>query len=75
MKMTAPPGSRSKIYHDPEVRAALDRLLQRLLTIDEMRRRIVALVGERRTPSRSAIGRYARRVRLGEGYPRPDMSS
>jgi hypothetical protein len=74
MKMTAPPGPRSKIYHDPEVRAAVDRLLQRPLTIDAIRTNISARFGQGRTPSRSAVGRYMRRERLGLGYPHPNMS-
>jgi hypothetical protein len=74
MKLTAPSGVRSKIYHDLRVRAAIDRLMRRPLTIDEIRARIAARFGPDRTPSLSAIGRYLRRERLGMGYPRPDKS-
>lgn len=69
-----PPFLHSKIYHNRGLRASIDHLLQEQLTIDEIRRRIVASFGEDLTPSRSAIGRYVRRVRLGKGYPRPNMS-
>src|SRR3546814_6556232 len=51
---------RSKIYHDLAVQAFLEGLLREPLTVDEMRRRINAAFGADRTPSRSAIGRYAR---------------
>ena len=75
-----PPGSKGLLYRDAEVRAALDALLRRPLTIDQLRALLGDQLGPERTPSRSAIGRYTRRERLGFGYraprlwgvPRPD---
>ncbi|GAB4366900.1 MAG: hypothetical protein Kow00114_25190 [Kiloniellaceae bacterium] len=67
-----PPGSRSKIYHDLEVRAALDELLRQPLTTDEMWDRLHVRFGDGRTPSRTAIGRYARRRRLEIGFDTAD---
>ncbi|HEY9538620.1 MAG TPA: hypothetical protein VIS03_13605 [Kiloniellaceae bacterium] len=66
---------RSKIYHDLAVQAFLEGLLREPLTVDEMRRRINAAFGADRTPSRSAIGRYARQRRLEIGFGRPEYLS
>lgn len=62
------PATRSKIYHDPEVRDRLESLLPLPLTIDEMHARLVDVFGAERSPSRSAIGRYTRRRRLEIGF-------
>ena len=65
------PGTPSLIYRDAAVRALLDRLVAEPLTIASMRLTIEAELGAERTPSRSAIGRYAQRVRLSLGYRSP----
>lgn len=62
------PGTPSRIYRDPAVRELLDRLVKEPLTIASMRLKIRDELGAERTPSRSAVGRYAQRVRLGLGY-------
>lgn len=61
------PASRSKIYHDPAVRRALDGLLKAPLTLDAMRSNLARRFGVARTPSRSAVGRYVRAARLARG--------
>ncbi len=70
-KLILPGGTRSLIYRDPAVRELLDRLVKEPLTITSMRLKIEAELGTDRTPSRSAIGLYAQRVRLGLGYRPP----
>lgn len=65
------PGGRSRIARDPELRAELDAMARQPITLKEMRRRLVAVFGERRVPPRSSLARYVRRRRLALGY-RPD---
>ena len=59
------------IYRDAAVRELLDRLAKEPLTIASMRLKIEAEFGPERTPSKSAIGLYAQRVRLGLGFKAP----
>lgn len=63
--MTARPRSKfkrekSRIYRDLELSRCVDDGLARRLTYADIRSELLKRFGDDRTPSRSAIGRYAR---------------
>lgn len=62
------PLGRSRIDRDPDVKRELEPLLSRPITLKEMRRRLVAIFGEKRAPSATSLARYVRRRRLALGF-------
>lgn len=51
-------GRRSKVAEDAEVRAVVDELDGKGLTLDEIHRDVAARFAQERVPSRSALHRY-----------------
>lgn len=62
------PGGRSRIARDPELRTEVEAMVRQPITLHEMRRRLVAIFGEKRVPSRTRLAHYVRRRRLALGY-------
>lgn len=61
------PGSR--IWRDTELARAIEQHVAERLTIDQIAERLKARFGRDRAPSRSAIGRYVRGLKLGSVPP------
>lgn len=55
---------RSRCERDPVIRNYLEGQLRERVTMDELRRRVVELVGVDRAPSRTSIASYVRKRRL-----------
>jgi hypothetical protein len=76
-------GGRSKIDRDPKLRAKVDAMVSRPITLKEMRRRLLGAFGDKRVPGLISIAQYVRRRRLALGFrpgglrisPAPDRCS
>jgi len=55
---------RGRFARDAELRLLVRSMLDDGRTIDEMAERLSRVIGPERTPSRSALGRYTRKLRI-----------